>query len=146
MFGLQELILKKAGPAGQNNNLVRREDVLDALDCEPEDLFPADTRFIDVGAVVERAELGVVGELVRNSTPPVLLHAEGGVGKTVFIQSLAARLTGQFEVVVYDCFGGGAYRSEDQARHLPSVGLVRLLMSWLRGGCVIRCCPATVTA
>ncbi|MER8601219.1 NACHT domain-containing protein [Mesorhizobium sp. M1339] len=126
LFGLQELILKKAGPGGQNNNLIRREDVLDALDCEPEDLFPADTRFIDVGAVVERAELRVVGELVRNSTLPVFVHAEGGVGKTVFIQGLAARLTGQFEVVVFDCFGGGAYRSEDQARHLPTVGLVQI--------------------
>ena len=31
-----------------------------------------------------------------------------------------------YEVVVFDCFGGGAYRSSDQARHLPSVGFVQL--------------------
>ncbi|MGM5053302.1 NACHT domain-containing protein [Rhizobium sp. 814_E9_N1_1] len=127
LHDLQELVLKKAGPSGQHKNLIRREDVLDALDCPPEDLFPADTRFIDVGAVVERAELAVVGDLVKNSTKPVFLHAEGGVGKTVFIQSLAGKLTADFEVVLFDCFGGGAYRSEEHSRHLPSIGIVQLV-------------------
>jgi hypothetical protein len=46
---LAELVREKAGPRGQPDNLVRREDVLVALSCEPEDLFPADTRFINVG-------------------------------------------------------------------------------------------------
>ena len=55
ILGLQELVLKKAGPSGQGKNLIHREDVLDALNCEPEDLFPAETRFIDVGEVVQRA-------------------------------------------------------------------------------------------
>ncbi|MGF9760707.1 hypothetical protein AAII07_36515 [Microvirga sp. 0TCS3.31] len=127
LHDLQDLILKKAGPSGQHKNLIRREDVLDALDCEPEDLFPAETRFIDVGAIIERSELAAVCDLVMNSDPPIFLHAEGGVGKTVFIQSLAGRLSGEFEVVLFDCFGGGAYRSEDHARHLPSIGIVQIV-------------------
>lgn len=126
LHGLQELVLRKAGLGGQRNNLVKREDVLDALDCEPEDLFPADTRFVDVGAVVERSQLSTVSELVKGSALPVFIHADGGVGKTVFVQSLAASLNQEFEVVVFDCFGGGSYRSEDQARHLPRVGLVQI--------------------
>lgn len=127
LHGLQDLVLKKAGPSGQGKNLIRREDVLDALDCEPEDLFPADTRFIDVGAVVERAELSTVGDLVKASELPVLVHAEGGVGKTVFIQSLAERMVNEFEVVVFDCFGGGSYRSDNHSRHLPRIGLVQIV-------------------
>ncbi|WP_378945356.1 hypothetical protein [Mesorhizobium sp. ANAO-SY3R2] len=127
LHDLQDLVLKKAGPSGQGKNLVRREDVLDALDCEPEDLFPADTRFIDVGAVVERTELDTVGEKVAQLSVPVFVHAEGGVGKTVFVQSLAARLSTEFEVIVFDCFGGGAYRSEEHSRHLPSVGIVQIV-------------------
>jgi hypothetical protein len=67
LHGLQYLVLKKAGPSGQGKNLIRREDVLDALDCEPEDLFPADTRFIDVGPVVERTELAMVEGLIGAS-------------------------------------------------------------------------------
>ncbi|RUV24098.1 NACHT domain-containing protein [Mesorhizobium sp. M7A.F.Ca.MR.245.00.0.0] len=127
LHDLQELVLKKAGPSGQHKNLIKREDVLDALDCLPEDLFPADTRFIDVGAVVERAELAVVGNLVKGSEIPVFLHAEGGVGKTVFVQNLAGKLSDDFEIVVFDCFGGGAYRSEEHSRHLPSIGIVQIV-------------------
>jgi hypothetical protein len=127
IHGLQDLVLKKAGPTGQGKNLIRREDVLDALNCEPEDLFPADTRFIDVGAVVERAELSTAGDLVKASELPVFVHAEGGVGKTVFIQSLAARMANEYEVVVFDCFGGGSYRSDNHSRHLPRIGLVQIV-------------------
>ncbi|WP_343672897.1 hypothetical protein [Paraburkholderia heleia] len=127
LHGLQDLVLKKAGPSGQGKNLIRREDVLDALDCEPEDLFPADTRFIDVGHVVERSELTTVRELIETSQLPVFVHAEGGVGKTVFIQSLAKQMADDFEIVVFDCFGGGSYRSENHSRHLPKVGLVQIV-------------------
>ncbi|MGM4886435.1 NACHT domain-containing protein [Tardiphaga sp. 11_C7_N12_6] len=127
LHGLQDLILKKAGPSGQGKNLVHREDVLDALDCYPDDLFPADTQFIDVGAVVERAATSTVLDLIKGTDLPILVHAEGGVGKTVFVQSLAASAAGGFEVVVFDCFGGGSYRSENYSRHLPKVGLVQIV-------------------
>lgn len=127
LHGLQDLVLRKAGPSGHGKNLIRREDVLDALDCEPEDLFPADTRFIDVGAVIERAELSTVGDLVKASELPIFVHAEGGVGKTVFVQSLASRMANEFEVVVFDCFGGGSYRSDNHSRHLPRIGLVQIV-------------------
>lgn len=126
IFALQELIMRKAGPGGQVNNLIHREDVLDALDCEPEELFPADTRFVDVGAVIERRELEVATSVLSSSDRPVFLHADGGVGKTVFVQSLASSLAGKFEVVVFDCFGGGSYRSDSLARHLPRIGLVQI--------------------
>jgi hypothetical protein len=127
LHDLKELVIGKAGPSGQSNNLIKKEDVLDALGCEPEDLFPADTRFISVGEVVERSQLGTVVDLVKSSSLPVFIHADGGVGKTVLIQSLASSLVGDFEVVLFDCFGGGSYRSEDQARHLPKVGLVQIV-------------------
>ncbi|VVP11258.1 hypothetical protein PSH90_12835 [Pseudomonas sp. FP1762] len=127
LHDLQDLVLKKAGPSGQGKNLIRREDVLDAMDCEPEDLFPAKSRFIDVGRVVERAELSKTSDLIKASVLPVVVHAEGGVGKTVFVQSLAERMATEFEIVVFDCFGGGSYRSENQARHLPKIGLVQIV-------------------
>lgn len=127
LHGLQDLVLKKAGPSAQGKNLIRREDVLDALDCEPEDLFPADTRFIDVGTVVERDELLTVCDLIKETERPVFIHAEGGVGKTVFVQSLAARMANEFEIVVFDCFGGGSYRSDNHSRHLPRIGLVQIV-------------------
>lgn len=127
LFALVELVREKAQIEGQGKNSIRREDVLDALECDEDQLFPADTRFVDVGDVVERGALQDVKDEIKAGNLPVFLHADGGVGKTVFIQSLAAHLTDTFEVVVFDCFGGGAYRSEDQARHMPKVGLLQII-------------------
>ena len=127
LYGLTELVREKAGLAGHSNNLITREDVLESLDCDSEDLFPADTRFIDVGEVVLRRELNDVADLLTKASMPIFIHAEGGVGKTVFIQSLAGHLSDQFEVVVFDCFGGGAYRSDEHGRHLPKIGLLQII-------------------
>lgn len=127
LFALVELVREKAQVEGQGNNSIRREDVLDALECYEDQLFPADTRFVDVGDVVERTALIDVTSKVISSEVPVFLYADGGVGKTVFVQSLAAHLSDTFEAVVFDCFGGGAYRSESQARHLPGVGLLQIV-------------------
>lgn len=127
LFALVELVREKAQIEGQGKNSIRREDVLDALECDEDQLFPADTRFVDVGNVVERTVLQEFKDKVATCNLPLLLHADGGVGKTVFIQSLAAHLASAFEVIVFDCFGGGAYRSEAQARHLPRVGLLQII-------------------
>jgi hypothetical protein len=127
LFALVELVREKAQVEGQGKNSIRREDVLDALECDEDQLFPADTRFVDVGDVVERSSLQDVKTKLKIGDLPVFLYAEGGIGKTVFIQSLTSNLTDTFEVVVFDCFGGGAYRSEAQARHLPRIGLLQII-------------------
>src|SRR5699024_4960480 len=105
LFALVELVREKAQIEGQGNNSIRREDILDALECDEDHLFPADTRFVDVGDVVERRALQDVTNEIKASNLPVFLHADGGVGKTIFIQSLAAYLADTFEAVVFDCFG-----------------------------------------
>ncbi|MFC3530192.1 hypothetical protein ACFOMH_18645 [Paracoccus mangrovi] len=127
LFELTELAREKAGLRSQENNLIKREDVLDALGCDVEDLFPAETRFINVGEVIYRALQAEVSDLLNTSNIPVLLHAVGGVGKTVFVQSIALEWAEKYEVVAFDCFGGGAYRSEDQGRHLPKIGLLQVV-------------------
>lgn len=134
LHGLTERVREKAGLEGQMRNLIKREDVLDTLGCDEEDLFPADTRFIDVGAVVDRSAVLDVLDLVDSATHPVFVHADGGVGKTVFVQRLAAMASEKYEVVVFDCFGGGSYRSEGQARHLPRVGLIQIINELTKRG------------
>ena len=126
LFEVVEVVREKAGLKNKNNNLIKREDVLVALGREEEDLFPADTRFIDVGEIVLREQLDDAINLIKTKKEPVFIHADGGVGKTVFIGSLAAAQSEAYEVVVFDCFGGGAYRSQDQERHLPRVGYVQI--------------------
>src|ERR1044071_1896142 len=76
--------------------------------------------------VLEREQLTEATTLIESLRIPLLIHAAGGVGKTVFMDSLAAKMCEHCEVVFFDCFGGGAYRSPEDARHLPKKGLIHI--------------------
>jgi hypothetical protein len=121
------MVRDKAGPRGQDDNLIQRVDVLGALRLSEEsDLLPTPEAFPEVGQVVKRAQLA---EYIKDvaSAPRWIVHAAGGIGKTVFAQSLAAELGAHDEVVLFDCFGGGAYRMLTDGRHRPERGLLHLI-------------------
>jgi hypothetical protein len=125
---LRKLIRDKNGAEGQKNKLIVKVDVLAALipDQEEDDLLPTPDAFPPVGDVVERTQLtSFLSGLGSNGR--WLIHAEGGVGKTVFVQSAAAQLRPTDEVVLFDCFGGGAYRSPIDERHRPERGLMHIV-------------------
>jgi hypothetical protein len=124
---LRQLVRDKAGSVGQHNNLITQVDVLAALEIAQEsDLLPTPQAFPEPGAIVERVQ---IHDFIQESARANhwIVHASGGIGKTVFTQSLAARLSKQDEVVVFDCFGGGAYRSFTDARHRPERGLLHIV-------------------
>jgi len=124
---LRELVRDKAGYAGTNRNLIRRTDVLAALKIgDPKDLLPCEAALVDVGKILEREQLSEVMTRIRSTSTPLLIHATGGAGKTVFMDSLASKIASDHEVVFFDCFGGGAYRSPEDARHLPKKGLIHI--------------------
>lgn len=124
---LRDLVRNKAGYAGTNRNLIRRTDVLAALQIgDPKDLLPCEAALVDVGEVLEREQLREAMTRIGSSLKPLLIHATGGVGKTVFMNSLASKVATDHEVVFFDCFGGGAYRSPEDARHLPKKGLIHI--------------------
>ncbi|MFZ6750083.1 NACHT domain-containing protein [Undibacterium sp. Ren11W] len=125
---LRQLLRDKAGLVGEGRNVVTRTDVFDALELQSsDDLFPCPASFPEVGTVVEREQLSTVANRIPNLDRPLLIHADGGMGKTVFLQSLAKVLSGTHEVVLFDCFGGGAYRAPEDARHLPKRGLIHII-------------------
>jgi len=124
---LRELVRDKAGYAGTDRNLIRRTDVLAALQIgDPKDLLPCAAALVDVGKVLERLQLREAMTRIGSTSTPLLIHATGGVGKTVFMDSLASKVASDHEVVFFDCFGGGAYRSPEDARHLPKKGLIHI--------------------
>ncbi|MCK1790761.1 NACHT domain-containing protein [Pseudomonas violetae] len=124
---LRQLLRDKAGLVCEGKNVISRTDVLDALELQsPDDLFPCPTSFPEVGSVVSREQLSEVVCLIPNLDKPLVIHADGGMGKTVFLQSLAKALSETHETVLFDCFGGGAYRAPEDARHLPKRGLIHI--------------------
>lgn len=125
---MRDLLREKAGLSGERQNVIRRTDVLDRLELQgPEDLFPCPTSFPEVGKVVERDQLSTVVSRIPKLDKPLLIHADGGIGKTVFLQSLAKILGETHETVLFDCFGGGRYRAPEDARHLPKRGLIHII-------------------
>ncbi len=124
---LRNLVREKAGYAGTDRNLITRTDVLEVLQIgDPRDLLPCESALADVGKVLERQQLPEAIDRIAAARSPLLIHAAGGVGKTVFMDTLATKVANAHEVIFFDCFGGGAYRSPEDARHLPKRGLIHI--------------------
>ncbi|WP_106795716.1 hypothetical protein [Rhizobium sp. H4] len=124
---LRQLVRNKAGYAGQQNNIITNIDVLAELEIAQEsDLLPTPEAFAEPGPIVEREQLQQFLDGL-NSSALWLVHAAGGVGKTVFVQSVVSRLCATDEIVAFDCFGGGAYRSPLDVRHRPERGLMHIV-------------------
>ncbi len=124
---LRELVRDKAGIAGDGRNVIVRTDIFAALGVSGlEELLPSPESFPDVGKVIAREQLDAAAKRIPKVTKPFLVHAEGGVGKTVFLQSLAKSLSGTHKTILFDCFGGGGYRAPEDARHLPRKGLIHI--------------------
>ncbi|MCF6287943.1 MAG: ATP-binding protein [Proteobacteria bacterium] len=116
---MKQLLRDKAGIEGESNNVIKLVDVLSVLEVAVEDLFPCPDSFPNISGIVVREQLSTALKLISETEKPFLIHAAGGVGKTVFLQSIAKSLSDLHEVVLFDCFGGGAYRAPEDARHLP---------------------------
>lgn len=124
---LRDMVRKKAGSRGQRDKLVTQVDVLSALGLGHErELLPTPQAFPEVGNVVRRAQLSEFIATVANGSRWIV-QASGGVGKTVFVQSVAGELAQHHEVVLFDCFGGGAYRTLADGRHRPERGLLHIV-------------------
>jgi hypothetical protein len=125
---LRELIHRKAGTEGKPNNQISRVAVLACLGVEHEnDLFPAPDAFPEVSKVIDRSCLDDLILEIGKSTAPLVIHAPGGMGKTVLMQSLAQRLSVTNEVVLFDCYGGGSWRDPADGRHLPEKALPHMI-------------------
>ena len=124
---MRQLVRDKAGGAGTNNNMIMSTDVLAALEIANEEEFlPCPAATVDIGGGVRREQTQDALDIIPELSKPLLVHAAGGVGKTVFMKSLAKELDDTHEVVFFDCFGGGSYRSPEDSRHLPNRGLIHI--------------------
>ena len=127
MYELVDLVRRKSQREGIVDNLITREDVLSALGCEADDLFPARSMCPAVDCIVKRDALSELQSELEACELPICLHGEGGVGKTTLIHSLADALKTKYQVVVFDCYAGGRYRSQTHYRHSPKDGLIQII-------------------
>ncbi len=124
---MRAMVAKKAGYDAKDKKVIRQVDVLAALGLsDVSELLPCPESLVNIESLVEREQLQEAASLIPSLTQPLLIHAEGGVGKTVFLKNLESLLSHRYEVVFFDCFGGGAYRAPEDQRHRPNRGLVHI--------------------
>ena len=115
---LKELVTKKATTEQASNPSIRRLDVLRALGTDEADLWPA--RCLIAGptdGALPREQEREIRAILESATHPVVLHAEGGVGKSILVWQLSKSVPEGSVAVLYDCFGDGLYRSAQHYRH-----------------------------
>lgn len=127
LLKLRNLIRIKAGPGSETDKRIDRVAVLAELEVDSEDrLYPTPDAFPEVRDVVQRDVLVEILSRARETGAPLIVHAAGGMGKTVLMQGIADQLRSDGPVVLFDGFGAGRWRDPADGRHLPDRTLVHL--------------------
>ncbi len=121
---LWRLVVEKALPGSRE---ITREDVLRVLNTNESELFPAPCLIKDGEEHFAREqEDEYLHKILASDHRPMIIHAEGGVGKTALARRISRRMPDHSVAILYDCFGNGAYRNASKRRDEHSVGLVQI--------------------
>jgi hypothetical protein len=122
---ITELVQEKALP--NSDGVIVREDVLKRFGVtSARDLFPAPPEFEELETIVPRKQYETLLNQILEASTPVIVHAAGGVGKSVFARQVAQSLPVGSLGIIYDCFGGGRYRNRSEPRHRHRDALVQI--------------------
>ncbi|MFJ5075208.1 hypothetical protein ACIP8Z_11475 [Streptomyces sp. NPDC088553] len=123
---LKEMIARRASSL-ETNHVVDRSTVLTTLGVPPERVLPAPS-LIDrpERVIVTPQTRAIADDIVGSAQQPVIVHAAGGVGKSVLTTQIERNLPAGSVTLVYDCFGNGGYRRSSSPRHQHQQGLVQL--------------------
>jgi hypothetical protein len=121
---------------GGSDGLIHKQDILLRLNATEQDLFPAMPLFEPPGKLLRREQHDELVAHVLDDSAPAIIHAEGGVGKTVVACQIAGSLPAGSEAVIYDCFGNATYRNPAQPRHRARDALLQITNELaVRGRC-----------
>lgn len=123
---LKELVTNKALSESEDKPTITKIDVLRVLRTNEGRMFPAKCLIkVEPQAVPREQEFDIIESIVNNNGP-FLIHAEGGVGKSIFATRISELLPENSVTVLYDCFGNGQYRSASGYRHRHKDALVQI--------------------
>jgi hypothetical protein len=104
-----------------------REQVLQKFGITSEkELYPAPPQWETDAIIIPRKQYEDLKDKILKKPGPFIIHAAGGVGKSVFCRYLAADLENGSLAIAYDCFGAGDYRNRSTLRHGHRNALVQI--------------------
>lgn len=122
---LRDLVTRKATSEFARNPVITRHDVLHAIGVTGDELYLAPSLIEAPITIVEREQLSTLVAQIVTEPSPVIVQADGGVGKSVVATRIGEHMPPGSVTLVYDRFGNGAYRSLTGRRHQPREGLVQ---------------------
>jgi hypothetical protein len=127
LLRLRSLVRETVSVAGEGNKLINRVSVLAELGIDHESvLYPTPDAFPPVAHVVARPFVDTVVAAVTDNVTPLLVHAAGGMGKTVLLEAVRRTLEQRDFVISFDGFGAGRWRDPADGRHRAERTLVHL--------------------
>lgn len=123
---LKELVTRRALSEGEANPTITKLDVLRALNTDESLLFPASCLIKSLATTVDRLQAAELISAIVLSSAPIVIHADAGVGKTIFASRIASGLPAGSTCILYDCFGNGLYRNTSGFRHRHKDALVQI--------------------
>lgn len=116
---LKNLLERRMMPESRGLGVLTAEDIVPIFGIpHPDDLFPAPSRFEDVGKPVDRVQATTIARQIQDAGQrPVCIHGMAGMGKTTLVRSLERHFPEGSVVIVFDCFGGGSYMDRAEVRH-----------------------------
>lgn len=142
---LKELVAWKATTAQAGTPTITKLDVLGVWGVQEDRLFPAPSLLHDDPDAVPRRQEHELAAIVAAARTPVIIHAPGGVGKSILSTRLGALLPAGSQTVVYDCYGGGGYRRRGRSRHRHEEALVQVANEFAARGLCYPLIPKAAT-
>jgi Ca2+-binding EF-hand superfamily protein len=133
---LINLVSEKVMP--DSNGEITREDVLRKLGVTSDkQLFPAPPAFEKLPTTIKREQHEEILNHILTTPEPTIIHATGGVGKSVVARQIAESLPHSSVGILYDCFGAGKYRNPSEPRHRAYDALTQMANEMMsRGLCM----------
>ena len=120
------LISEKALP--DSDGVILQEDILKRFGCTSlSDLFPASVEYEKDTYVVPMEQHKKLVRTIVQAQNSIIIHAAGGVGKSIFARNIGKYLQNDSIAIVYDCFGSGKYRNRSRPRHRYRDALVQII-------------------
>jgi hypothetical protein len=141
---LKEAVARRATSL-EPDSFITKEVVLAALGASPDQLLPAPSLLTVPDQIVPVPESGTIAAALAASNAPLVVHAAGGVGKSVLASQLGALLPAGSVCLVYDCFARGGYRRSSSPRHEHRQGYVQLANQLAGAGLCDPLVPASPT-
>jgi hypothetical protein len=90
------------------------------------DLLPAPSLISEPAQVLPRSQKAEILAKLLTAKRPVIIHSDGGVGKSTLSAHLSSSMPAGSIAVLYDCFGDGTYRQALKYRHRCRDALVQI--------------------